>query len=182
VQEATIERAYRSELAEGEAVNRNPKNQFQRGHSFSRTHGAYKTPEYQVLRAMIQRCENPKHPEYVNYGGRGISVYPAWRNDFSAFFRYVGVRPSAAYSIERIDNNGNYEPGNVKWATSEEQNHNRRNNRWIEFEGRRMIASDWAKECGVKAHSMIERLKKFPLDIALTKGPIPNLGRFGARK
>lgn len=78
---------------------------------------------------MIKRCENPKNHAYPRYGGRGITVCPEWRSDFAAFLRDVGPRPSPDLSLDRIDNNGNYEPGNVRWATAAQQAQNRRNSK-----------------------------------------------------
>lgn len=84
------------------------------------------TPEYAAWHAMRQRCHNPKNPYYGGYGARGISVAPEWHGDFMAFFAHVGPKPSQAHSLDRINNNGNYEPGNVRWATRAEQSLNRR--------------------------------------------------------
>ncbi|MET8113722.1 hypothetical protein [Streptomyces prasinus] len=75
---------------------------------------------------MIKRCENPNNHAYARYGGRGISVHPEWRANFGAFLRDVGRRPSPDLSLDRIDNDGNYEPGNVRWATAKQQANNRR--------------------------------------------------------
>jgi len=96
-------------------------------------HGAAKRgerrPEYGIWAGIIQRCTNPNLERYVDYGGRGITVCPRWTSSFEAFLLDVGARPSSIHSIDRIDPNGNYEPGNVRWATPIEQRHNRRDGR-----------------------------------------------------
>lgn len=84
------------------------------------------TPEYRSWCSMKARCFNEKNRAYPSYGGRGISVCDEWKNDFLAFFNYVGKKPDDKHSIDRIDNNGNYEPGNVRWASAKTQNGNRR--------------------------------------------------------
>lgn len=78
------------------------------------------TPEYTCWHAIKQRCLNPQSPEYHRYGGRGITIADEWRHDFVAFLNHVGRRPDG-YSLDRIDNDGNYKPGNVRWATRTEQ-------------------------------------------------------------
>lgn len=90
-------------------------------------HGAIGTPEYDIWRSMNQRCANPNVRNYDNYGGRGIRVCDRWRHDFTAFLADVGYRPSKHHSLDRYpDKNGNYEPGNVRWALPDEQAKNRR--------------------------------------------------------
>ena len=90
------------------------------------THGLSLTPEYRAWAGIIQRCTNPKQTVYADYGGRGITVCDRWRDSFEAFFQDMGRRPSPEHSIDRRNNDGDYEPGNVRWATKEKQAQNRR--------------------------------------------------------
>lgn len=92
----------------------------------SRIHGKTGTPEFRAWANMLQRCENPNWPRYADYGGRGIKIHQAWRTNFETFLADVGARPSRNHSLDRIDNNGNYEPGNVRWATRSQQQRNKR--------------------------------------------------------
>ena len=94
-------------------------------HRDQTTHGMEGTPEYHSWQAMKARSLNPNNPAYPRYGGRGITVWPGWVHDFVAFYEHIGPRPPG-HSLDRIDNDGNYEPGNVRWATASEQAFNRR--------------------------------------------------------
>lgn len=87
-------------------------------------HGMSKTPEFRAWASMIQRCLNPNSSRYYRYGGRGITICARWQS-FEAFFADVGRRPAPEYSIDRIDNDGDYEPANVRWATRSEQQRNK---------------------------------------------------------
>jgi len=94
-------------------------------HGYGRR-GERRTPEYGTWQGMLNRCRNPKCKSYSYYGGRGITVCDRWRESFQAFLEDMGSKPSPTHSIDRIDNEGNYEPGNCRWATKAEQNRNQR--------------------------------------------------------
>ncbi|HEU4344780.1 MAG TPA: hypothetical protein VFU31_24795 [Candidatus Binatia bacterium] len=136
-----------------------------------RTHGLSKTPEYKIWVAIIYRTENPKCHAYPLYGGRGIKMCKRWRDNYAHFLADMGRRPSLQHSVERINNDGLYSPDNCRWALAKEQTRNARFNRWITFNGRTMILTDWAKEIGIGHNSLAERIDdlKWPLEKALTK-------------
>lgn len=116
-------------------------------------------PERFVLRLMINRCHNPKNPGYCNYGARGIAVCDRWRNSYEAFLGDMGHRPGTGFSIERINNDRGYEPGNCKWATRTEQNRNTRQNILLTAFGRTQCVTAWAEELGIPSGSIRDRLK-----------------------
>lgn len=98
------------------------------GHSSMVNGASSPSPEYRAWKSIKTRCLNPNISRYMDYGGRGIKICDEWINDFAAFLNYVGPRPSPRHSIDRYPNNdGNYEPGNVRWATDAEQSRNRKN-------------------------------------------------------
>jgi hypothetical protein len=105
--------------------------------------------EYALWIQMKARCNNPRHLYYHNYGGRGIQVCERWRKSFKDFYADVGPRPSRKHTLDRINNNGNYEPGNVRWATRTEQNRNRRDNRMMTLNGETYCMAEWAEKLGV---------------------------------
>lgn len=115
-------------------------------------------PEYTVWEQMISRCENPKNKDYHRYGGRGIKVCAGWRNSFTAFFRDIGTKPTARHSIERQDNDGDYEPNNCRWATRREQARNTRRNLFLEHSGRVACLAEWAETSGLSRHAIRARL------------------------
>jgi hypothetical protein len=96
------------------------------GNDYNRQHGLTNSSTYKSWRSMKDRCTRASHHAWDNYGGRGIQVCQRWLNSFEAFLADVGERPSLELSLDRIDNDGHYEPGNVRWATALQQRHNQR--------------------------------------------------------
>ena len=122
-------------------------------------HGLYKHKSRGARPSKIQRCTNPKNPSFKNYGGRGIVVCERWRNDFAVFLADMGPRPSPAHTIERKKNNGNYEPGNCKWATRGEQLRNTRRTIFVVLDGKRMCLRDAATAKGVSYQAVCGRYR-----------------------
>ena len=114
------------------------------------------------------RCQNPKSRAYPDYGGRGIRVCKQWRL-FSNFIKDMGPRPSPHHSIDRIDVDGHYEPGNCRWATPQEQNRNRRCNTNLELNGAIKCLQAWADDLGIGAATFLQRLREWPRERALTE-------------
>lgn len=125
-----------------------------------KTHGLSNSPEHGTWTDMKTRCNNENATSYKNYGGRGITVCDRWLNSFEAFYADMGPKPGAEYSIERNDPNGNYEPGNCRWATMEEQQSNRRNNRYIEYNGKRYTVAQLCRETGITEGMFYSRAEK----------------------
>ena len=127
---------------------------------------------YRSYRSMRQRCKNPKSISWRDYGGRGITVCERWDASFSAFLEDMGDRPEGG-SLERIDPNGNYEPGNCKWIPNSEQARNTRVSRYVILSGERMIQAEAARRLKVKPQ-VLDGWRKHPhckpadLDLELT--------------
>lgn len=123
------------------------------------SHGMHKTPEYSSWSAMKSRCNNPKARYFNLYGGRGIKVCQEWQMSFSAFFQHMGPRPSLAHSLDRWpDNNGDYKPGNCRWATPAEQAVNKRNTRLIRLRSEAKVLTHWARSAGLSPNGLRHRL------------------------
>lgn len=118
------------------------------------------TKEYRVWGGIKARCYNENHEHYANYGGRGIKMCPEWKDDFEQFYKDMGKCPEDKTSIDRIDNDGDYEPNNCRWATQMEQNHNTRMNVWLEHDGKRMVFNEWMRELRVSESFINDRLRK----------------------
>jgi hypothetical protein len=119
-----------------------------------------KTKVYAAWRSIINRCYNETFYYYKNYGGRGITIAQEWRNDFISFYAHVGDPPSNKHSIDRIDNDKGYIPGNLRWATASQQSKNRSNTIILEFNGIKRCISEWARVINVKQQCIYYRYKK----------------------
>lgn len=149
------------------------------GRTTGRKHGKSKSPEHRAWQAIKQRCRNPNHPSYPNYGGRGIDVCDEWFYSFRAFYDHVGPRPAQPegkrrWSIGRIDNEGNYEPGNVRWETTEQQARNQRRPRGT---GRRYMRQSWEETRGRPARTTFPVTTPRPLLPAVISVDKPVAGR-----
>ena len=122
------------------------------------TAGHTVTPTYRAWLNAKQRCNNPKNAEWHIYGEKGIKMCPEWEQSYEKFLADVGRKPGREYSIERIRSNGDYEPGNVKWATAAEQSRNTSQTRLIEYNGKTQCLTDWATELGFNARTLGSRL------------------------
>lgn len=109
---------------------------------------------------MIARCNDTESSLYTNYGGRGIAVCDRWRDSFENFLADMGQRPSRDLSIDRINNDGNYEPGNCRWATRTQQSRNQRSNRHITVGDRTMLLVEWSEATGLSMPTIAGRLKR----------------------
>ena len=132
-----------------------------------RTHGHYGIPEYVAWQQMKQRCYNPKVFCYHNYGGRGIRVCDDWKHSFSQFLADMGPKPSSKTSLDRIDNDGNYEPNNCRWATGNQQRRNTRGRlRLLTHNGQTMCLKDWSVHLDIRADQIRRRIERYGWSVA----------------
>jgi hypothetical protein len=125
----------------------------------STTHGLHRHPAYKSWASMIERCTKPTHLYFNRYGGRGISFCEAWRS-FANFWADMGETWFAGSTIDRIDVDGNYDPGNCRWATRADQTRNRSNTVWISHSGKTQGIAAWSAELGLPATIIRNRLAK----------------------
>jgi len=127
---------------------------------------------------MLARCRNPTNPRY---GGAGVTVCDEWQKSFEAFLNYLGPRPRGT-TLDRIDSRRGYEPGNVRWATAEQQNQNRKSTHWIEINGVRRCVAEWARIAGISDTCMLHRIRRGVTGRNLLAPPMPRvnlIARFG---
>lgn len=142
------------------------------------THGEYGTPLYWVWAAIKQRCHNPNNRSYADYGGRGIRLCDAWE-DFPAFKEWANENGYAAgLEIDRVNNDGHYEPGNCRWTTKINNSHNTRRSRLLLAFGETKCIAEWSRDdrCVVKPNSLKTRLSKgWSLEAAMTTPPLKSV-------
>lgn len=146
-----------------------------------------RTKEYYAWHNMLARCYNKKDAAYYNYGARGISVCERWRSSFDYFVLDIGKSPTPQHTIDRINNDGNYEPGNVRWATRKEQANNRRASsairdaKTVEYMGEARTIASLAKQFGINPATIYARLKRgwaIQDSLSATEKPSPHILTF----
>jgi hypothetical protein len=138
------------------------------------THGLRWTPEYEIWIQIKGRCLNPKNKGYKNYGGRGIKICSEWRDDFLTFLEGVGKRPHPKLTLDRRNNDGDYEPFNMRWTTKKNQSANRRSALAIVVDGETMTAAEACRSLGLKRGTIARRLRiGIPMDKVMHKGNLP---------
>jgi hypothetical protein len=118
--------------------------------------------------SMIDRCYNEDSPHFTNYGARGIKVCDRWKDSLENFYNDMGDPPSPEYSLDRIDNDGNYCKENCRWATRKEQMNNRRNTKFITYNGETKPLSTWARDLNISYITLCGRLRKWDVERAFT--------------
>lgn len=166
-----LEQGARTSCGCRKASKRKPRPDLVERNKQNATHGMTKSPEWSSWKAMRARCETPTDKDYSNYGGRGIGICDRWQ-DFDAFFADMGARPPGM-SIDRINVNGDYEPGNCRWATAKTQANNTRVNRNITHNGETKNVTQFAEQFGIGSKTLLYRVKAgWPIEKALTTEPL----------
>lgn len=130
--------------------------------------------EYYAWVNMKTRCTNPKYPTFHRYGGRGIKVCTKWQKDFRTFLDHIGQKPHPSYELDRINNDGNYEPGNVRWAPKEVNANNKSTNQLLTINGETGGLPYWESKSGRDRKTIWRRLKDgWPAAWAVMLDPLP---------
>lgn len=134
------------------------------------------TSEYSAWLAAKKRCLNPRNPSYKGYGQRGIGMCPTWAASFAAFLRDMGLKPDPTYSLDRIDPDGDYAPGNCRWAPPAVQARNKRNVRWYAFQGELLVLAEIAARLGISRDQArsLERRECLPAE-PVHRGPFASI-------
>ena len=119
---------------------------------------SHSNPSYTVWVGMKDRCNNPNSVSFKNYGAKGVKVCQQWAESFETFLMQAGERPSKLHQLDRIDPKKGYEPGNVRWVTSKDQQRNRSNNNLVEFNGEVRPVAEWAEILGISRNTLASRL------------------------
>lgn len=141
----------------------------------AKTHGhrcGGPSPTYKAWGSMKERCLKPSHKSYHHYGERGITICDRWIESFENFLEDMGERPSTRHSIDRIDNDGNYEPGNCRWATAKQQQRNKRDNRLVTAFGETKTLCEWCDDsrCSIERDTLSWRLRNgWEPEVAISK-------------
>jgi hypothetical protein len=139
-------------------------------HNLLTTHGLTDTKVYRAWCSIKRRCTYTKDIQYNSYGGRGIKVCDRWLSSFCNFYSDMGDPPTAQHTIDRIDNNGDYEPSNCRWASYREQARNKQNTRYVEWEGSLYNIHDLAAKYNIDTRNILKRLSRnWTLERALTQ-------------
>lgn len=118
------------------------------------------TKEYEFWSAVRGRCEDPNDVSYQWYGAKGIRMYEEWANDIHTFLRDIGPKPSSVHSLDRINNEGHYEPGNVKWSTPREQAQNKSTNVYVTINNETLCVAEWCRKLGVATRMVASRIHR----------------------
>lgn len=138
--------------------------------------GQQPTSEYMAWLAAKKRCANPRNASFHRYGGRGIRMCERWRDSFETFLEDMGAKPVPDFSLDRINPDGDYEPGNCRWAPLQVQSRNRKGIRWYEFEGQPALLGDIAAFLGISRDQAKELARKdlLPARRLMTPPPVPD--------
>lgn len=123
-------------------------------------HGESYGPEYRAWQTARLRCTDPENAAWADYGGRGITMCDRWLNSVQAFVEDMGRKPSPRHEIDRIDNNGGYDPDNCRWATRKTNCRNRRSNHCVTLNDERLTLAEWSERTGLLPETIAERLDR----------------------